>query len=217
MLLQNYSLIAQFQLIISTFILLTAFLFLINNRITPIINIFAWQSCFIVVITILQGINTQNYELFITAFLTLALKVIFIPYLMRQLIKRLNIRHKVATISHPFLLLTFAIALVLFCFYLTKIVNSITAIAMAVTLLSMLLLITHRKAISHIIGFMSMENGIFFAALATANGMPIVVELGIAFDVLVAAILFGVFFFHIRSSIDSLDVDRLNTLREDTK
>ena len=88
---------------------------------------------------------------------------------------------------------------------------------MAVMLLGMLLLITHRKAISHVIGFMSMENGIFFAALIATKGMPMVVELGIAFDVLIAAVLFGVFFLQLRRSIDSLDVDRLNLLREDTE
>ena len=60
-----------------------------------------------------------------------------------------------------------------------------------------------------------MENGLFYAALMATEGMPMAVELGIAFDVLVAVILFGIFFFHIRTTIDSLDVDRLNLLRED--
>ncbi|EQD33792.1 hydrogenase, membrane subunit, partial [mine drainage metagenome] len=62
--------------------------------------------------------------------------------------------------------------------------------------------------------FMCMENGLFFAAVVSTYGMPMVVELGVAFDVLVASILFGVFFLHLRDSIDSLDVDRLNRLRE---
>jgi hydrogenase-4 component E len=61
---------------------------------------------------------------------------------------------------------------------------------------------------------MSMENGLFFAAVVSTHGMPMVVELGIAFDVLVAAVLFGVFFFQIRESIESLDVDQLNRLSE---
>ncbi len=61
---------------------------------------------------------------------------------------------------------------------------------------------------------MSMENGLFFAAVVSTYGMPLIVELGVAFDVLVAAILFGVFFFHMRESFDSLDVDRLNRLSE---
>lgn len=213
----SHSTITHLQLIASAFILLTSFLFLTQKRIDSLINTFAWQSGLLIIVTVLQAIITKNNELYISATLTLILKVIFIPHLMRFLVKKLNIRHNVAVISHPFLLLSFAVVLTLFCFHLTNIVNHVTAIAMIVTLLSMLLLITHRKAISHVIGFMSMENGIFFAALSATNGMPITVELGIAFDVLVAAILFGVFFFHIRSSIDTLDVDRLNLLREDIK
>jgi hydrogenase-4 component E len=217
MLLPNQSIIQQLQLITSAFILLTSFLFLTQKRISSLINTFAWQSGLLVVITILQAMATSNYELYLSAGLTLILKVMFVPKLMRYLVTKLNIRHNVAVINHPFILLSLAVTLVLFCFRLSTIINHVTAIAMAVTLLGMLLLITHRKAISHVIGFMSMENGIFFAALITANGMPIAVELGIAFDVLVATILFGVFFFHIRSSIESLDVDRLNLLREDLK
>jgi hydrogenase-4 component E len=129
----------------------------------------------------------------------------------------------VANITHPFLLQLGAIALVLFCYYLmTPVrslpwldVNNIMAVALAVTLLGMLLLITHRKAIAHVIGFMSMENGIFLLAVVSVHGMPLAIELGIAFDLLVAVILFGVFFFHIRNNIESLDVDRLNLLREE--
>lgn len=217
MLLPNYTSFGQLQSIAAAFILLTAFLLLTQTRISSLINTFAWQSVLLMLVTIFQAITTKNHELYISAAVTLGLKVLFIPHLMRYLVKKLNIRHKVAIISHPFLLLSFAITLALFCFRLATIVNHLTAIAMIVTLLGMMLLITHRKAISHAIGFMAMENGIFFAALTTANGMPIAVELGIAFDVLVAIILFGVFFFHLRSSIDSLDVDRLNLLHEDTK
>ena len=75
-------------------------------------------------------------------------------------------------------------------------------------------MVTRRQAVAHVVGFMSIENGLFFAAVAATAGMPMVVEMGIAFDVLVAAVIFGVFFFQIRSSIDSLDVDRLNRLSE---
>jgi hydrogenase-4 component E len=221
----NYSIIEQLQLITSALILLTSFLFLTKSRISGLINTFIAQSSFLVIATVLQAILNHRSELYISALLTLLLKVIFIPYLMNYFVKKLDIRHKVAVITHPFLLLIGAIALVLFCYHLILpilatsmlVVSNVTAVAMAVVILGMLLLITHKKAISHIIGFMSMENGILFAALVSTRGMPVVVELGIAFDVLIAAILFGVFFFRIRSSIDSLDVDRLNLLREDVE
>jgi hydrogenase-4 component E len=211
--------------IITALILLTAFILLMQNRIHSMINTFIWQSILLATVTLLQALRTTGFELYISVLLTVILKVIFIPYLLRSLVHKLNIRHKVAEIKHPFLLLIGAAALVLFCYHLIIPIrtlawneaNNIIAVAMAVMLLGMLLLITHRKAISHIIGFMSMENGIFFAALIATQGMPMVVELGIAFDVLIAAVLFGVFFLQLRSSIDSLDVDRLNLLREDVE
>ncbi len=219
----NLNLLPQLQLLISALILLSAFILLMKNRIDGLINTFAFQSSLLVAATIIKGLMISDVELYISAFITLLLKVIFIPLIMRRLVVKLNIRHKVASIRQPFLILIAATVIVLFCYYLitplkelSLLVNSnIIAVAMSVMLLGMLLLITHRKAVSHIIGFMSMENGIFFAALVSTNGMPMTVELGIAFDVLIATILFGVIFFHIRSSIESLDVDRLNLLRED--
>jgi hydrogenase-4 component E len=68
--------------------------------------------------------------------------------------------------------------------------------------------------VTQVVAFMALENGMFFAAVTATQGMPLVVELGIAFDVLVATVIFGVFFFHIRDSIESLDVDQLNRLSE---
>jgi hydrogenase-4 component E len=88
------------------------------------------------------------------------------------------------------------------------------AVSIAVVLLGMLLMIARKKAVAQVIGFMSIENGLFFSAVVSTYGMPLIVELGVAFDVLVAAILFGVFFFHMSESFDSLDVDRLTRLSE---
>jgi len=204
--------IESLESVISAFILLTAFTFLMQNRIHNLINTFIWQSVLLTLATLLQAINLQNTELYISTALIFSLKVITIPYLLKRFATKLDIRRKVAVINHPFLLLLGAAFLVLFCYHLLG--HNVLAVAMAVTLLGMLLLITHHKAMAHVIGFMSMENGIFFAALVATHGMPMTVELGISFDVLIAVILFGIFFLQLRRSIDSLDVDRLNLLRE---
>lgn len=198
-------------------------MFIMQERINSMINTFIGQSVLLATATFLTALKTHEVELYISAVLTIILKTIFIPFLLRYLVKKLNIRHTVATIKHPFWLLIGAASLVLFCYHLIiptnalswTASNNIIAIAMAIMLLGMLLLITHRKAISHVIGFMSMENGIFLAALLATHGMPMAVELGIAFDILIATVLFGVFFFQMRRSIDSFDVDCLNSLRED--
>ncbi|MCL5261598.1 MAG: formate hydrogenlyase [Gammaproteobacteria bacterium] len=213
------------QSIFSALILLTAFMLLLQTRIFSMITTFLWQSLLLALITFCQAYKLNAPELYISATMTICLKAIFVPILLKYFVRRLNIRHKVAVINHPFLLLIFAAGLVLFCYHLIRPLQAVSwvgssnviAVAMAVMLLGMLLLITHRKAICHVIGFMSMENGIFFGALVATNGMPMTVELGVAFDVLIAAILFGIFFLHLRSSIDSLDVDQMNLLREDVE
>ena len=88
-------------------------------------------------------------------------------------------------------------------------------IAVAVILLAFLSMITRRKAMSQVVGFLSMENGLFFAATSATYGMPMVVELGIALDVLVGILILGVFLFHIREQFDSLDISHLEKLKED--
>jgi hydrogenase-4 component E len=87
-------------------------------------------------------------------------------------------------------------------------------IALACVLLSFLMMITRSKAVPQVIGFLSMENGLFFAATASVYGMPMVVELGIALDVLVAALILGIFIFQIRERFDSLDTRHLEKLKE---
>ena len=97
----------------------------------------------------------------------------------------------------------------------TTTTRSSIGIAVAVVLLAFLTMITRRKAMSQVVGFLSMENGLFFGAMSATYGMPMIVELGVALDVLVAMLVLGVFFFQIREQFDSLDLHHLETLRED--
>jgi hydrogenase-4 component E len=93
--------------------------------------------------------------------------------------------------------------------------KSTIGIAVAVTLLAFLTMITRKKAMSQIVGFLSMENGLFFAAMSATYGMPMVVELGVALDVLVAMLVLGVFFFQIRERFESLDLHHFESLKEE--
>jgi hydrogenase-4 component E len=88
-------------------------------------------------------------------------------------------------------------------------------IALACVLLSFMMMITRAKAIPQVVGFLSMENGLFFAATSATYGMPMVVELGIALDVLIGVLILGVFMFQIREQFDSLDIRHLERLKED--
>ncbi|HEY1417834.1 MAG TPA: hypothetical protein VGF41_08000, partial [Myxococcaceae bacterium] len=97
----------------------------------------------------------------------------------------------------------------------TTITRHTLGIALAVILLAFLMMITRRKAVTQVVGFLAMENGLFFAATSATYGMPMVVELGIALDVLVGVFILGIFFFQIREQFESLDLRHLETLRDD--
>jgi len=220
--LAQLSLFDQAVLLLAALALLTSFLMLAQGRKLPLIYTYGWQGALLAVTTALVAYVTDHPHLYVSAALTLALKALLIPWLLHRLAVRLNIQREIEPIAHPSLLLLAGAALVVFSYYVTLPIvqlatlatRNIIAVSMSIVLLGMLLMITRRRAMAQVIGFMSMENGLFFAGVASTYGMPMIVELGIAFDVLVAAILFGVFFFQMRASIDSLDVSRLNRLRE---
>jgi len=140
-----------------------------------------------------------------------------------QLINRLNIRWDIETLFNIPITMLIGIALVIFAFNLAQpiselastITRSTLGIAMACVLLSFLMMITRRKAVPVVIGFLAMENGLFFAATSATYGMPMVVEFGIALDVLVGTFIWGIFFFQVRETFDSLDTRHMEKLRQD--
>ncbi len=218
----QHTLYEQAILFIAAMVVFTSFLMLAQKRLFNMIYLFAWQGLLLAITTALVAYSQSYHHLYTSALISLVLKAILIPVLLLRLIVRLDIHREVETVLYPSYTMMAAAGLVLFSYYVVLPIEQLSnlatrntiAVSLAVVLLGMLLMISRRQAVTHVVGFMSIENGLFFAAVASTQGMPMVVELGIAFDVLVAAVLFGVFFFHIRSSIDSLDVDQLNRLSE---
>ncbi|MCK9396142.1 MAG: formate hydrogenlyase [Methylobacter sp.] len=201
---------------------LTSFLMLGQGRLLRLIFVFALQGLLLTLTTTVAAYSLSNHHLYISAVLTLVLKVVFIPWMLRRQVLKMNMHRDIEALKNNTAVMMGGASLMVFSYYvLHPIVQSSSvvmlnalAVSLSVMLLGMLLMISHRQAIAHVVGFMSIENGLFFAAIVSTNGMPMVVELGVAFDVLVAAVLFGIFFLHIRTSIDSLDVDLLNKLHE---
>jgi hydrogenase-4 component E len=221
----NLSLYEQAIMMLSALVLFTSFALLAQSRMLNMINVFAWQGVLLSATTALVALVSGQHHLYTSALLTMVLKAMMIPYILRHLVIRLDIHREVESVVRPAVVLMSGASLVVFSYWValpivhlsTLITRNTIAVSIAIVLLGMLMIITRSKAVSQVVGFMSMENGLFFAAVVSTYGMPMVVELGVAFDVLVAAILFGVFFFQIRASIDSLDVDRLNRLTETDK
>lgn len=222
MMMAELSLLQQFVLVLAALILFTSFVLLEQARLVSAIHAFAWQGGLVAAVTLVIAITRSSPHLYVSALLTLALKALLIPWMLHRLTKRLDLERHMEALQHPALVIMAAVALVIFSYWLVLPIvqaelvytRNIVAISLAVVLIGLLMMIFRAQAVLQVLGFMSIENGLFLAAVSATAGMPLVVELGIAFDVLVAMVLFGVFFLQIRDSIDTLDVDRLNRLTE---
>jgi hydrogenase-4 component E len=203
--------------------LLLAFAMLSQRRVVTLVNLLAVQGALLSGATLLLAWRTGQNHLYLSALLTLALKVAFLPWLLHRLIKQLGVywdSEPLINISSTMLL---GLLVVIFSFGLAQPIAALAStatrngigIAVAVVLLSFLTMITRRKAMSQVVGFLSMENGLFFGAMSATYGMPMIIELGVALDVLVAMLVLGVFFFQIREQFDSLDLHHLESLKED--
>jgi hydrogenase-4 component E len=216
--------IAQQMLnLFAALLLLIAFGMLSQRRIQSLINLFALQG-FILTLSIADSAwLTHQPHLYYSAALTLLIKVLILPWLLHRLIRQLNIEWDVETLINIPTTMLIGIMLVVFAFNLALPISQLSGtilrhtlgIATASVLLSFLMMITRHKAIPQVIGFLAMENGLFFAATSATYGMPMVVELGIALDVLVGMFIFGIFFFHIRETFDSLEIRHMEKLKED--
>jgi hydrogenase-4 component E len=213
----------QFINLLAALLLLIAFAMLAQRRILSLINLFAWQGAVLALSTFVVAWSTAQHHLYYSAGLTLLLKVLLLPWLLHRLIRRLNVRWDVETLINIPTTMLVGIALVIFAFNLAApisqlaegITRGLIGIALACVLLSLLMMLTRRKAVSQVVAFLSLENGLFFAATSATQGMPLVVELGIALDVLVATFIFGIFFFQIRETFDSLDITHMEKLKDD--
>ena len=217
------SLASQFVNLLAALLLLIAFAMLSQRRILTLIHLFAWQGAALSASTLIVAATTGQTHLYFSAALTVLLKVILIPWVLHRLIDRLNVKWDVETLINIPATMLIGIALAIFAFALaapisqmaSTLTRSTLGIALASVLLSFLMMIVRRKAVPQVIGFLSMENGLFFAATSATYGMPLVVELGVALDVLVGTFIFGIFFFHIREQFDSLEIRHMEKLKED--
>jgi len=208
--------------LLAAILLLLAFAMLAQRRMLSLINLFAAQGFVLFLTTSLVAALTGQHHLYWSALLTLGLKVLLLPWILHRLIRRLKVKWDVETLINIPTTMLVGIVLVVLAFNLalpiTELAGTVTrstlGVALASVLLSFLMMITRSKAIPQVIGFLSMENGLFFAATGAVYGMPMVVELGVGLDVLVGALILGIFIFEIRERFDSLDTRHLEKLKE---
>ena len=208
---------------LAALLLLVSFAMLSQRRVVTLVNLLALQGALLCAATLVIAWRTGQSHLYVSAALTLALKVIFLPLLLHRLIRRLEVYWDTETSLNVASTMLVGVVVVVFAFGLAQPIAAIAStatrsaigIAVAVVLLAFLTMITRSKAMSQVVGFLSMENGLFFGAMSATYGMPMIVELGVALDVLVAMLVLGVFFFQIREQFDSLDLHHLESLKEE--
>jgi hydrogenase-4 component E len=204
-------------------LLLLSFALLTQRRVVTMVTLLATQGALLAMATLLLAHRTGAVHLYFSAALTLGLKVFFLPWLLLRLIRRLGVYWDSEPLINPAGTMLLGLLVVVFAFGLAQPITALAhtatrgsiGIAVAVILLAFLTMITRRKAMSQVIGFLAMENGLFFGAMSSTYGMPMIIELGVALDILVAMLVLGVFFFQIREQFDSLDLHHMERLRED--
>ena len=210
--------------LLAALLLLLSFAMLAQRRIVTLVNLLALQGALLFLATLLLAWRTGQLHLYFSAALTLALKVVLLPWMLHRLIRRLAVYWDSESLVNPAATMLLGLLVVVFAFGLAQPISALAStatrnsigIAVAVVLLSFMTMITRRKAMSQVVGFLSMENGLFFGAMSATYGMPMIVEFGVALDVLVAVLVLGIFFFQIREQFDSLDLHHLESLRERT-
>jgi hydrogenase-4 component E len=202
-------------------LLITSFGMIASPQVASSIRFYAMHSFLLALITALMAYTNRVEHLLVPAFLTLVLKTVAIPQVFFQIIRRLGIRKEVESyINIPFSLFL-AVLLVFLSFYVTADVKILKLplsrefipLAVSTIFFGMLIMTTRKKAITQILGLLLMENGLFLMAITMTFGMPLLVEIGIFFDILVGVIIMGIFVFKIREAFEGIDVDDMTVLR----
>jgi hydrogenase-4 component E len=201
-------------------VLLAGFAVLYQRRLLGVFRAFALQSLAVAAAAAWQAYSQEAPHLYVTAAIAFLLKAVAAPVALAWIVRRLDIHRTVETavgIGPTMLagvgLVALATLLVLpVTVSAAALTRETLAVALSVVLIGFLVMITRKNAVTQVVGFMSLENGLVLAAVGV-KGMPLVVEMSIAFSVLVAFILFGMFFFRIRERFDTLDLQSIESFR----
>ena len=211
--------------ILAAAVLVTAFLVVSSRSLVFYIRLFALQSLFLGAVALLVVLGYGETHILIAAVLTIAIKAIAIPVVLSRVIDRIHVRKEVDfSINIPASLLLCGGMVILADSVAHSIldaqradapaVSRVLSVSIAMMLIGLFIMTTRKKAITQIVGLLTMENGVFLSGLSITYGMPLIVEVGIFFDILVAVLILGVFIFRINKTFESISIDSLRSLRE---
>ena len=201
-------------------LVLVSFLMLYQVRLFALLNTYALHALVLALSVAWQAFIQDAPHLYVTAAMALAFKAVVIPVTLHRIVQRLGIHREIETVVGIGLTMLAGMGLVALAMVVmlrvtpdaAPLARQDLAFALAVVLLGLLLMVTRRNAVSQVVGFMSLENGLVLAATG-ARGMPLVVEISVAFPILIAFIVIGIFLFRIRERFDTVDVQALDSFR----
>jgi len=201
-------------------LVLVSFLLLSQHRLYALLNVYALHAV-VLALSVAWQANIQDApHLYITAAIALVFKAIVIPVGLHRMIQRLGIHREIETVIGSGATMLAGMGLVALSMTVMlhaaatvdPVAREDLAFALSVVLLGLMMMVTRRNAVSQVVGFMSLENGLVLAATG-AKGMPLVVEISVAFSILIAFIVIGIFLFRIRERFDTVDVQALDRFR----
>jgi len=205
-------------------LVLVSFMMLYQDRLYALLNMFALHALVLALSVAWQAYVQDAPHLYVTAIIALVFKAIVIPVALHRIIHRLGIHREIETAVGVGLTMLAGIGLVALSMAVMlqvtpeadPLAREDLAFALSVLLLGLLMMVSRRNAVSQVVGFMSLENGLVLAATG-ARGMPLVVEISVTFSILIAFIVIGIFLFRIRERFDTVDVGALDDFRGDQR
>ena len=212
---------SQFITLLASLMLVLQVLLAVQPMLVTSIRIFAVQSLLLAVIAGVVGYAYQAWHVYAVVVLTLAGKVIFLPWRLERLVRQIKIEQEIQPFVNTPASMLVCGALTVLAYVVARPIVSLErlgsntlAVAIALLLTGFFLMINRRKAITQVLALLTMENGVMLAAIVlTSYGMPLVVEIGIFFDVVIAVMVLGILVFRIRETFASMDVSKLNELK----
>ena len=208
--------------ILAVLMLMTTIVLVGTSRLRTSIWAYAIRSFLLTWVSGLIAYFSGIHHIFITTGISLALKVILIPGFLFYIVNKTKEKTEVESVINYTLSLLISCGLILIAYYsmqsIIKFENAFMGhclpVSLAITLLGFFVMIIRKKAITQILGLLAMEDGIFLAAISTSYSMPLIVKLGVFFDILVGVIIMGIYVYRIKETFDSIDTDSLRELKE---
>lgn len=204
-----------------TLVLATSFLIVGGRRVDTAIKVIITQGVLLTAATVTLGLITGGDEVYFAALLTLAVKAVIIPYVLHRVQSRVRTDRETKSFVNIKMSLVICSALVMLAYVVTghalgnapTLTATALPTAVSMMLIGLFIMVSRKLAIMQVMGLLVMENGIYLAGIATAAGLPLVVELGIFLDILVGVLIMGILTFKINQTFDHVDTHNLKNLR----